>query len=229
MQTRKDASVSCTWERPSAVRDVRARAVVVAAFGPVGTSALRALCGAMPRGGCVTVISEARVAAPPGARDVSVPSSSLRERKNAMASPGGSDYDEPSRKSAATPPAAPADAEFPRQPDARLRGRTQTGAGGAGDGSGGASAGGGGGGSGNADACTFCWVEGHPASAAVLAAARAAEADTVMVAGIDDWDDEEADVQARSCTAQSRASAQARASALGGVRLRTWWSPAHTI
>ena len=193
LQARKDEDVPCTWQQPKRTQDVRARALVVTAFGPVATSALRALCVAIPPGGSVSVISETRVAAPPGVRDATMPPSSTR---GALASPSRREDD--ARSATASPgpgdaTAFPADGANMCAIDAGPS-RPPSGSGGAGAGS---SDGGAGGGGVDADACTFQWVRGHPASAAVLAAARAAEADTVMVAGIDDWDDEEADVQAR--------------------------------
>jgi hypothetical protein len=155
-------TTSCTWERPADVPDIRTRSVVVAAFGPVPDSLLRALCVSMPPGGNVTIISETKVAAPAGTRC----SASVKEEVGSKS--GG--------------------AESAREPENSTAGGSIADNDGAGDAA-------------NADSgdgCRFRWLEGHAASAAVLAASGAAAADSVMIAGIDNWDDEEADVQACS-------------------------------
>ena len=46
-------------------------------------------------------------------------------------------------------------------------------------------------------ACAFEWCQGHPSAAKTLRSAGVAQADALVVAGIDDWTDEEADMQVR--------------------------------
>ena len=106
------------WTRPKHVPDVRARKVIVAAFGKPNYESLRVLGSTMPRGSTMTVISEEKVDIPRGHFDVK-------------------------------------------------------------------------------------WVRGHPASASVLEKAGAASADSFLVAGIEDWDDTEADIQARAQRCQT--------------------------
>lgn len=98
--------------RPKRIPDVRARKVIVAAFGEPNYESLRVLGATMPRGSTMTVISERKLDIPHGHYDVK-------------------------------------------------------------------------------------WIKGHPASASVLAKAGAASADSFLVAGTDDWDDAEADMQVR--------------------------------
>ena len=120
------------WTRPKHVPDVRARKVIVAAFGKPNYESLRVLGSTMPRGSTMTVISEEKVDIPRGHFDVK-------------------------------------------------------------------------------------WVRGHPASASVLQKAGAASADSFLVAGIEDWDDTEADIQARA--------KRCRLSDLSECMPMRWWWP----
>ena len=107
-----DDAAACEWVRPKKTPDVRARNIIVAAFGAPNFETLRTLGATMPRGGTMTVVSEEKLDIPRGHYDVR-------------------------------------------------------------------------------------WVKGHPSSAAVLTKAGMAQADALLVAGIDHWDDTEADIQAR--------------------------------
>jgi hypothetical protein len=58
------------WVRPSPVPDVRARHVIVAAFGQPNAETLQTLGAAMPKGGTLTVICEEKVDVPRGQYNV---------------------------------------------------------------------------------------------------------------------------------------------------------------
>lgn len=189
------AESTCAWERPRHGHDVRAHAVVIAAFGPVAPSKLRALCAIMPPDGTVTVISESGVTAPACARNVAADTSRANADCNSihnteaghLSSDDSAHEQNPSQTTSSTT----------RQSDyVNTKGEASADALRAGE-------------SADSSRCAFRWVQGHPASATMLAQAGAAGADTVMVAGIDDWDDEEADVQVCNtcCKARSHLSA----------------------